>query len=92
MEPLDVIDTIELVSFLQDNVAITFVVVSTMHIMKEVPIVWKDLDWESFLNILLNAKVTPKVVVYLCNCKSFWFLFTMAMKSTYIMKMRFEFR
>jgi hypothetical protein len=43
------------------------------------------------LNTLLNANVTPKVVVYLCDWESFGFLFTTAMKSTFIMKMWFEF-
>jgi hypothetical protein len=61
-----------------------------MHTTKEVPIVWKVLDRHSFLNMLLNAKVTPRVVVWLCDRKSFRF-FTMAMKSTYITNMRFEF-
>jgi hypothetical protein len=67
------------------------IVVSTMHTMKEVPIVWKVLDRNSFLNMLLNAKVTPRVVVWLCDQKSFRFFFAMAMKSTYITNMRFEF-
>jgi hypothetical protein len=56
-----------------------------MHTIKEVP------NWELFLNTLLNVKVTPKVFVYLCDLKSFKFLFTTAMKSTFITKIQFEF-
>jgi hypothetical protein len=88
---LDVIDKTDSTSFWQDNCTSTFHVVSTMHIIKKVPIVWKGPDWESFLNILLNAKVTPKVVVFLCDRKSFRFFLTTAMKSIFITKMRFEF-
>lgn len=44
-----------------------------------------------FLNIVLNAKVIPKVVIYLCDEESFKFLFTIAMMSTFITKMKFEF-
>jgi hypothetical protein len=62
-----------------------------MHIIKEVLVVWKGPDWESFLNTLFNAKVTPKVVIYLCGWESFRFLFTITMKSTFITKMWFEF-
>ncbi len=43
------------------------------------------------MNTLLNAKVTPKVVIYLCDWESFKFLFTTTMKSTFITKMWFEF-
>ncbi len=69
----------------------TFAMVSIMHTMKEVPIVWKNPNWEFFLNTLLNAKVTIRVVVYLCDCESFKFLFMTTMKSTYITKMHFKF-
>jgi hypothetical protein len=62
-----------------------------MHTIIEVPVVWKGSDYELFLNILLNAKVTPKVVVYLCDGESFKFLFTAAMKSTFITKLQFKF-
>lgn len=57
-ELLDVIDKRELASFLQDNAMNIFIVVSTTHTTKEVPIVWKGPNWESFLNTLLSAKVT----------------------------------
>jgi hypothetical protein len=43
------------------------------------------------MNILLNANVTPKVVIYMCDQESFRFLFTITMKSTFITKMWFEF-
>ncbi len=67
VELLDVIDKTNLVSFLQDDGTSTFIVVSTMHTIKEVLVVWKSFNWESFLNTLLNAKVTPKGVVCLCD-------------------------
>jgi hypothetical protein len=69
----------------------TFTIVSTTHTTKEVPIVWKGPNWESFLNALFNAKVIPKVVICLCDRESFRFLFMIAMKSTYIMKICFKF-
>jgi hypothetical protein len=62
-----------------------------MYIIKEVLVVWRGLDWESFLNTLFNAKVIPKMLIYLCDWESFRFLFTTAMKSTFITKMWFEF-
>jgi hypothetical protein len=43
-EILDVIDKTKLISFLQDNATNIFIVISTTHTIKEVPIVWKDLD------------------------------------------------
>jgi hypothetical protein len=67
VEFLDVIDKTESSSFLQDDVISTFDVMLTTHTIKEVPIVWKGSDWEFFLNILPNAKVIPKVVIYLCD-------------------------
>jgi len=87
VELLDVIDKTDITSFLQDNSTSIFIVVSTTHIIKEVLLVWKGPNWESFLNTLLNAKVTPKVIIYLCDNESFKFLFTTTMKSTFIMKM-----
>ncbi len=67
VELLVVINKKELIFFLQDNAMITFDVVSTTHTIKDVPIVWKGPNWESFLNMLLNAKVTSKVMVCLCD-------------------------
>jgi hypothetical protein len=52
VELLDVIDKRESISFLQDEATNTFIVVSTTHTMKKMPIVWKGLDWESFFNML----------------------------------------
>jgi hypothetical protein len=40
---------------------------------------------------MLNAKVTPRVVVCLCDWESFRFVFTTTMKLTYITKMHFKF-
>jgi hypothetical protein len=87
VELLDVIDKTNIISFLQDDGTNIFIVVSTTHIIKEVLLVWKGPNWESFLNTLLNAKVIPKVIIYLCDKESFRFLFTTTMKSTFIMKM-----
>jgi hypothetical protein len=87
VELLNVIDKTNITSFLQDDSTSIFIVVSTTHIIKEVLLVWKGPNWESFLNTLLNAKVTPKVIVYLCDKEFFRFLFTTTMKSTFIMKM-----
>jgi hypothetical protein len=92
VELLDVIDKMNSTSFLQDDSISIFTIVSTTHTIKEVPVVWKGLNWESFLNILFNAKVIPKVVIYLCDWESFRFLSTTTMKSTFITKMWFEFR
>jgi hypothetical protein len=46
VEILEVINKMESISFLQDNATSTFIVVSTTHTTKEVPIVWKCLDWK----------------------------------------------
>jgi hypothetical protein len=43
-ELLDVIGKTKLTSFWQDDVTNTFVIISTMHTIKEVPIVWKGSD------------------------------------------------
>jgi hypothetical protein len=40
-----VIDKTEFTSFLQDDATNTSVVVPTTHTIKEVPIVWKGLNW-----------------------------------------------
>jgi len=54
-----------------------------MHIIKEVLVEWRGLDWELFFNTLFNAKVIPKVAIYLCDWESFKFHFTTAMKHSY---------
>jgi len=64
---LVVINKTNSTSFLQDDDTSTFIIVSMTHIIKEVHVAWKGLDWESFLNTLLNVKVIPKVVVCLCD-------------------------
>jgi hypothetical protein len=90
VELLDVIDKRGLISLLQDEAMNIFIVVSTTHTTKKMPIVWKGLDWESFLNMLLKLKVIFKIVVYLCDCESFEFFLSIVMKSTYVTKLRFE--
>ncbi len=45
----------------------------------------------SFLNSLLNAKVTFKMVVCLCDHESLRFLLSIVMKSNFVTKLRFEF-
>jgi hypothetical protein len=90
VELLDVIDKRESISFLQDEATNTFIVVSTTHTMKKMPIVWKGLDWESFFNMLLKLKVIFKIVVYLCDHESFKFLLSTIMKSIYVTKLRFK--
>ncbi len=61
---LDVINKESLASFLQDDVTRTITIVCTTHSMKDVPIVWKGLDWESFLIGLFNAKASFMAVAY----------------------------
>ncbi len=54
--------------------------------MKDVPIVWKGLDWESFLIGLLNAKTKFMVVAYICNHESFKNLLTIVSKLIFVTK------
>jgi hypothetical protein len=44
VELLEVIEKMELASFLQDDAMNMFTMVSTTHTTKEVPVVWKGLD------------------------------------------------
>jgi hypothetical protein len=46
---LDVVDKESCVSFLMDDATRIIIIIYTIHITKDVPIVWKGLDWESFL-------------------------------------------
>jgi hypothetical protein len=90
VELLDVIDKRESISFMQDETMNTFIVVSTTNTTKKMPIVWKGLYWESFLNMLLKLKVIFKIVVYLCDSESFKFFLLIVMKSIYVIKLRFK--
>jgi hypothetical protein len=60
---LDVIDKESCALFLMDNATRTIAIICTTHYMKDVLIVWKGLNWESFLLGLLNAKAMFKVIV-----------------------------
>jgi len=90
VELLDVIDKRESISFLQDETANTFIVIVTTHTTKKMPIVWKGLDWESFLNMLFKLKIIFKIMVYLCDSESFKFFLSIVMKSIYVTKLRFK--
>jgi hypothetical protein len=59
--------------------------------MKDLPIVWKGLDWESFLIGLLNMMAMFKVIACISNHESFKSLLTTMCKSTFVTKIQFEF-
>jgi hypothetical protein len=79
---LDVIDKESYALSFMDNTTRTIVVVYIAHNVKDVPIVWKGLDRESFLLGLLNTKAMFKVVAYICDHESFKSLLTTVYKST----------
>ncbi len=79
---LDVIDKESYALSFMDNTTRTIVVVYIAHNVKDVPIVWKGLDRESFLLGLLNTKAMFKVVAYICDHESFKSLLTTVCKST----------
>jgi hypothetical protein len=54
--------------------------------MKDVPIIWKGLNWESFLIRILNAKANFMVVACICDWESFKSLFTIVSKSIFVTK------
>jgi hypothetical protein len=60
---LDVIDKESCTSFLMDDATRTITIICTTHNTKDVSIVWKGLNWESFLLRLLNMRVMFKVIV-----------------------------
>jgi hypothetical protein len=60
---LDVIDKESCASFLMDDATRTIAIIYTTHSMKDVLIIWKGPNWESFLLRLLNAKAMFKVIV-----------------------------
>jgi hypothetical protein len=88
---LDVIDKESCASFFMDNATMTIAVVCITHNMKDISTNWKGLGWESFLLGLLNARAMFKVVVCICDCKSFKSLLTIMCKSTFVTKIQFEF-
>jgi hypothetical protein len=83
---LDVINKEPCGSFFMDNIIRTIIVVYTTHNTKYVLAVWKGLDWESFLLGLLNVKAMFKVIVCICDYKSFKNLLTIVCKSTFVTK------
>jgi hypothetical protein len=88
---LDVINKESLASFLQDDAIRTIAIVCTTHNTKDVPTIWKGLDWESFLIGLLNAKANFMVVPCICDQKTFNCLFIIICKSIFVTNIRFEF-
>jgi hypothetical protein len=88
---LDVINKESCTSFLMDIATRTIIVICTTHSTKNILIVWKGSNWESFLLGLLNVRAMFKVVVCICDCKSFKSLLTIVCKSTFVTKIRFEF-
>lgn len=88
---LDVIDKEKMASFLHDDATKKIIVVCTTHMIKDDPIVWIGLDWESFLQVMKHAKVSFKVVVCICDQDSFKNMFSMVMKSSHVMSFQFEF-
>jgi hypothetical protein len=87
---LDVMDKESSASFLQNNVTWTIDVYTT-HSMKDVPIIWKGPNWESFLIGIFNAKANFIVVACICDQESFKSLLTIMSKSIFVTKIRFEF-
>lgn len=72
----EVINMPMLASFLQDQAPHSFAMVYTIHTLKKTLVVWKGLNWESFIIGLLEAKGTFKVVVCVRDQKFFKHLFT----------------
>jgi hypothetical protein len=83
---LDVIDKESCASFFMDNAIRTIVVIYTTHNTKDVLIVWKGFNWESFLLEFLNARAMFKIVAYICDHKSFKNPLTIIYKLTFVTK------
>jgi hypothetical protein len=83
---LDVINEESCASFLMDDATRTIVIICTIHSTKDISIVWKGPDWESFLLGLLNVRAMFKIVAYICNRESFKSLLTIVCKSTFVTK------
>jgi hypothetical protein len=83
---LDVIDKESYTSFLMDDTTTTIIVVCITHSTKDVLIVWKGLNWESFLLGLLKVKAMFTIIACICDCKSFESLLTTVCKLTFVKK------
>jgi hypothetical protein len=88
---LDVIDKESCTSFFMDDTTRTIAIICMTHSTKDVSTIWKGLDLKSFLLRLLNASAMFKVVVCICNRKSFKNLLITVCKWTFVTKIRFEF-
>jgi len=83
---LDVMDKESSTSFLQNDVTWTINVIYTTHSLKDVPIIWKGPNWESFLIRIFNAKANFIVVACICDQESFKSLLTIVSKSIFVTK------
>jgi hypothetical protein len=83
---LDVINKESSALFLQDDATRTIAVICTTHNTKDIPIVLKGLDWESFLIGLFNAKATFMVVACICDQKMCKNLFIIVCKLIFVTK------
>jgi hypothetical protein len=83
---LDVINKESCASFFMDDTLRTIAVVCTTHNTKDLSIVWKGPDWESFLLGLINVKAMFKVVACICDHESFKSLWTTMCKLTFVTK------
>jgi hypothetical protein len=83
---LDVINKEFCTSFFMDDATSVIVVICTTHNTKDVLIIWKGLNWESFLLGLMNAKAMFKIIVCICNHESFKSLLTTMCKLTFVTK------
>ncbi len=87
----EVIDMPKLVSFLHDKTPHAIVVVYTTHTLKKTPPMWRGPNWEPLVIGWLEAKATFKMVVYVCDHKSFKHMFTIVFKFIFVSKVWFEF-
>jgi hypothetical protein len=65
--------------------------VCTTHTLKKTLAKWKGPNTKSFITSLLEAKVSFKVVVCVCDRKSFKHLFITIFKFIFVTNVRFEF-
>jgi hypothetical protein len=89
---LDVIDKESYTSFLMDDTIRTITIICTTHNTKDISIVWKSPNQESFLLGLLNVRATFMIVAYICDYKFFKSLLTIMCKLSFVTKISFEFR
>jgi hypothetical protein len=88
---VDVINKESCASFFMDDATKIIVIICTTHNTKDVPTIWKGLNWESFLLGLLNMRAMFKIVVCICNRESFKNLLTTMCTSIFVTKIRFKF-